>query len=222
MGLDVYFQAIPNNQEILELAQTDDDWLDILASPFSTFQSTRLRNSLLKIPEQQEKLEKFDSMFVRFLRTFALCTLWGRKWDVLAYLLIEKRRNCRQVDEKYNFYKIEDMSVFDDRDRLLYRAMFGGDLMRQTKAVGSRNGQTEIPRYISSDEVSAIVGILYQISFDDLLEHYSDVAMDKAILYKFHPYQDSNKDSIIEAFVLLRDFYANVSSYNAGLLWKMI
>lgn len=222
MGLDVAFQAIPDDPDIMQLAVTDDDWLDFLTSPFMYFQLTPPRRSKLNIEGGEAKLEKFDQVFVQFLRVFANHVLWGRKWDLLAYLLIKKRRDCSSMDQKQAFYKLKDLSGLCERERLVYRAMFGGDLMRETKHISARNGQTEIPRYLPYKEVREIADLLYDISFDELLKHYSDEAMEKAFLYKFHPNQKSNKDYIIESFVILRNFYVGVSAYKSGLLWRMI
>ena len=111
MGLDILYQAIPDDCELLELTRKyQDEWLfrfDFIPPPFILEQYDKVELDFLtaqaKLRENHLGIEK---------RNFVT-----RRWDVFLYMLSEQRR--RQ----------------EKRDDIWERVIMGGDLIIETGRV---------------------------------------------------------------------------------------
>jgi len=219
MGYDAIFQAIPDKEEVLDLARNDYHWTRMLTSPKHYRYQSPLRLRALQDLEHRQKLERFDEFYDRWYGVFNVSLNWGRRWDVIAYLLVEARRVYSQ-EEVIALYRNEDLAGLTDRDRILYRAIMGGDRVWNTSESRRASGANEIIRYMPSSEVHEAYQILHDTSLDELLRHYVESEMEKAFLYKFQSI--GGKDALVEAFELLREFYYQVDVVNAGVLYKLV
>jgi len=219
MGYDAIYQGIPDKDEILDLARSDYDWQLMLASPKRYRHRSPLRLRALEDLNHRDKLAKFDEIYDRYYDAFYVHINWGRRWDVIAYLLVEARRVYSQ-DEMMALYKNENLVGLSERDRILYRAIMGGDLLIDISEPRRASGANEILRYMSSSEVHEVYEILQSVSIDDLLTHYVKESMEKAFLDKFHSI--GGKDGIVEAFILLREFYYQTTLSKAGVLYRLV
>jgi len=139
---------------------------------------------------------------------------------MLTYLLVSHRR-VYALDEVIRFNRNEDLSDLTKDESLIYRATMGGDWIYDNRVI-ARAEQSDIPRYLSSQDVKAVATILDEMTFADVFKCYAEYDMNNAHVYKFHPNQSGTRDDIFLAFELLRDVYLKASKIHAGLFHKLI
>ena len=191
MGLEVEYQAVPDNAAVLVRARIDAAYSERIYG-VSTF-----RRDEIFPPSDQVELElqrDVKSLLVLHPglehRNFDI----DRQWDALTYLLSENRRQ----------------SEFEKLD-LGAAAVLG---MQEFP----HNGAQGIPtRYSSSEDLRRIFDYLAPISRDDLFEHYDLAKMKTSAVYKMWN-EDGYDIYLWRLFEGLRDFYQLVLSHNEGVL----
>lgn len=200
MGLDIHYQAMPEACNLLTRARHEPDF-----GPHLEFFKSYALNS-------QQELDKRanDHLFVEFIyevrqslkqypgieqRNLYL----GRRWDMLYYLLSERRRNG----------EANDGSEWSEK------AIFGDEVLNEKT-------QTTVGfpiRYLYPREVSNVRDYLGTITIEMLHAHWHPRKMSEARVYKIHIDDGENYFRWIkEDFEKLKAFYALVAEYSEGIL----
>ena len=200
MGLDVKYQAMPNNCALLERARHDGEFGShleffasyVIATPNRLAIYAGNEVSLDFIGEAKQLARQYPGLENRNYDG-------GRNWDKLHYLLSEKRRQADSQNE----------------NDWAYRALLGGDVLNpQTQTtIGSPI------RYLAPDEVREISELLQSISANSLREHWDVAAMLRAAVYKIHPADDDESfDWIKTSYRELAAFYALVAQHGESII----
>ena len=206
MGLDVNYQAMPANSEVLARSLLDPEFASNLA--FFTSYCEQLPEELQAELEDCEDYEDYATEYavkVEFSkaahRTCASypglehrCLDLGRKWDMLCYLLSHERRREKAPDID---------------DRWVDRAILGGEILHTGLAF----------HYLEPCEVSTISERLDGISIEMLHKYWHPQKMSKAGVYKIHP-DDSESFFyyVAEEFHKLKTFYQLVKQHGEGIV----
>lgn len=122
-----------------------------------------------------------------------------RYWDILHYLLSEKRRK----------------NLPDDENDLIYRAINGGDKLGEKFVMPQGVPIT----FLRPDEVREISQMLEEIPSDALREHWNPPLMREAGVYKIRGDEDeSSLEYTLQVFDNLKHFYYSVSVFNEAVL----
>ncbi len=200
MGIDVDYQALPDNCVLLEKAEQDPEigsYLSLAAMRFKTFGQDRPRdppayqefNALVR-----ETIAAHPGIETRQLQDPS------RKWDALHYLLSEHRRRWR-------------------------RWSFGEDL--GSKAIGGgrevaphiRGGQGGPVRFLPAIDVLEVAAWLERTDPEVFHWQYEPADMVKCDVYKLS--LDAGKwewESIVGFFERLRDCYIGAAEHGEGML----
>ena len=212
MRLDVVYQAMPANCEVLTRSLLDPEFASNLAS---------FTNYCEQLPEEvQAELEDYEdyedyaeeyTVTIEFSKAaYRTCSLYpglehrclhlGRKWDVLRYLLSHDRRGEKAPDRD---------------DSWVDHAILGGEILHEDKI--SITGLAF--HYLEPYEVSTISERLNGISIEMLHEYWHPQKMSKAGVYKIH---SDDSESVFyyvaEDFHKLRTFYQLVRQHQEGVI----
>lgn len=210
MGLDVVYQAMPANCEVMARSLLDPEFASNLAY-FASYCEQSPEDLQVEL-EECEDYEDYAEEYAVTLefskaahRTCATypglehrCLYLGRKWDMLRYLLSHERRKKAP-----------------DRDSWVDHAILGGEILHEDKI--SITGR-EL-HYLEPCEVSTISERLNGISIEMLYEYWHPQKMSKAGVYKIHP-EDSESVFyyVAEDFHELKTFYQLVGQYKEGVI----
>jgi hypothetical protein len=206
MGLDVVYQAMPTNCEVMARSLLDPQFASNLAY-FASY-CEQLPEDLQAELEDCEDYEDYAEEYAVTLefskaahRTCSLypglehrCLHLGRKWDMLRYLLSNERRQKAP-----------------DRDSWVDRAILGGEILHEDKI--SRIG-VEI-HYLEPSEVLTICNRLDDISIEMLHEYWHPQKMSKAGVYKIH---SDDAESVF--YYVAEDFHKLKTFYQLEDVWK--
>ena len=198
MGLDVVYQAMPANCEVLARSLLDPQFASNLAY-FASYYEQLTEDLQAELEDYEDYAEEY-AVTIEFSkaahRTCSRypglehrCLYLGRKWDMLRYLLSHERRREKAPD-------IDDSWVD--------RAIFGGEILHEDKI--SITGLTF--HYLEPSEVSTISERLNGISIETLHKYWHPQKMSKAGVYKIHS-EDSESVFyyVAEDFHKLKTFY---------------
>jgi hypothetical protein len=212
MGLDVNYQAMPANCEVLARSLLDPEFASNLA--FFTSYCEQLPEEL---QAELEDCEDYDDYAEEYAVTVEFskaahrtcskypglehrCLDLGRIWDMLRYLLSHERRREKAPDID---------------DRWVDRAILGGEILHEDKI--SITGRAF--HYLEPCEVSTISEHLNGISIEMLYKYWHPQKMSKAGVYKIHPDDsDSFFYYIAEEFHKLKTFYQLVKQHGEGIV----
>jgi len=197
MGLDMAYQAIPAECNLIGRAWQDEELAEMLsgvpywfrngAGPASWPEAEKLWRELVDLAARHPGLESRN------------CLL-DRGWDKLHYLLSANRRNDIGIDEDDVF----DKAVRGDREI--------------TKHLRKRGGFPV--KYVSPDIVQTIALLLEPMSAGGLRAHYDPAKMETSAVYKFWADRaDEDEWGHISAyFVSFRSFYLDAARHREGVL----
>lgn len=201
MGLDMSYQAIPADSEFFIKTRESE-------------RTTTLLNvhGFKDIPEDVVKRYSEDSEFTEFKKESDKIRrshtnienrefYFGRRWDMLHYLLSEIRRDPQKS--------------YDESD-LIYRAIHGGEEL---------GGNAVLPqgipvRYLTPQEVKEVSKLFGQIKTEELEKHWDPPQMREAGVYKIRgDYSDEIQLIYLrEEFEKLKDFYLWAAIYDEAVL----
>jgi hypothetical protein len=122
-----------------------------------------------------------------------------RRWDMLHYLLSEKRRKNFRYDEK----------------DLIDLAIHGGDKLGDAFVLPQGVPIT----FLRPDEVKEISKHLGEIPLDSLLEHWNPPLMREAGVYKIRGDEDEHRlEYLLEDFENMKDFYLWTAIYDEAVV----
>ena len=196
MGIDLIYQAIPEDSDLLRLALADEDIGGDLALLHRYAQARQ--------PFQEIALETIIAYPGIEKRHFSL---W-RNWDMLHYVLSMRRRvelNCQGKNQDF---------LPDDP---IEQALFGIEIIGKTR-------QGYPVRYLPATKVKQAAQQMIQITQQPFLQYWNIPDMLKTGVYKasFHigaNAEDRQKgmEEVWLLFTELCDFYQAVTSYQEGL-----
>jgi hypothetical protein len=214
MGFDLIYQAYPDNCEILERAFLDAEWADYLCF-FKRYarpgEADRLLNLRALKPNglNPSKMDvKFAQMAYRLTQQHpGLMTRelgWGRDWDMLHFLLSERRRT---QDIRWNYtnaLKLED-------DGWGW-AIFGHYHIQH------RVGDYKSLRHSSSNDVRAALNLFNTVTRATLAVHFEEM-LNIGAYKSVQIYQDERGiDGLWGSFNELKAFYELVVRHNEGFV----
>ena len=200
MGIDIYYQAMPPDCRLLELARNEPEFgsgLDLLKLYASKSEAE------ISSHDQDGHYVDFIREVKRAVRDFPGLEnrnlALGRRWDMIHYLLSEYRRGGDGNNES-------DWAK---------RAVQGGDYISEN----AKSGIGVSLLYLQPEEVSAISKQLNRITSDVFGEHMDGYAMWEAGVYKAHMSDGAPELGLIEEdFERMRDFFRLVAAHNEGIL----
>ena len=200
MGLDIEYQAMPEDCALLQRARREPafgsylEFFQRYATPASGPLLRHTDDEVLTsfIAEAKQVVSNHPGIETRNFHG-------DRRWDKIHYLLSKKRRLRESRDET-------DWAE---------RAILGGSLLHPQT-------QTTIGapiRFLTADEVHSISQQLQSISAESLREHWNVAAMIEAGVYKMHPEDDDDDwEWTKRSYQELVEFYALVARYGEGVL----
>jgi Domain of unknown function (DUF1877) len=198
MGLDMRYQAIPVDCDLIERAGNDPAIGELLGSiAFWYQQGGRGRGEW---PEADQLWRYLSELALRFPGLNQRNLYLAREWDRLHYLLSATRRGEKSFEQ----------------DRLLDTAIRGGSDIG-ANALGTQG----IPvRYVRPDDVVLIAVVLDSMTNDDLRVHYSSEKMQQSNVYKFWADRadESEWGHIAKSFEVFRAFYVDVAMHQEGVI----
>jgi Domain of unknown function (DUF1877) len=212
MGLDVVYQAMPANCEVMARSLLDPEFASNLV--FFTDYCEQLPEEVKAELEDCEDYDDYAEEYAVNLEfskaAYRTCPLYpgiehrclhlGRKWDMLRYLLSHERRREKAPD-------LDDSWVG--------RAILGGEILHEDKI--SITGQAF--HYLEPCEVSTICDRLDGISIEMLHKYWHPQKMSKVGVYKIHPDDsESDFDYVAEDFHKLKTFYQLVKQHKEGVI----
>jgi hypothetical protein len=198
MGLDMAYQAIPNECDLIERARDDHTLGELLGlvprwflngsgpRPGTWPEGEKLWQEMRELASRYPGLEK---------RNFDL----SRSWDELHYLLSATRRQGKIVEE----------------DVFLDKAVRGGSgIADYVKAP-----QGAHVRYVTPNEVELIAVVLEPMTTESLRIHYSPVKMEHSKVYKFWADRAGEFEySGARFFEGFRAFYLEAARHGDGVI----
>jgi hypothetical protein len=201
MGLDMSYQAIPADCDLIERARHDKVLGEMLCSvphwmrefdypPLKLWpEADELRQELLELDRRHPGLANRN------------CYL-GRRWDMLHYLLSANRRgrHCAHTEEDL----VLDMAVHGERE-------IAGHV---------RAPQGHAVKYVSPEVVELIAVLLEPMTAVTLRVHYDPTWMVARGVYKFFADQADSSEwgYIVDSFVSFRDFYLATARHGESVL----
>lgn len=202
MGLDLQYQAMPENCRLLIRACQDSDFGENLE--FFRFYALKSQEAIAHF-NIDPLLSEFVSEVRRTVQQYPGLEhrnfYFGRRWDMLYYLLSERRR---KGERRNNSHWVE-------------KAIFGGEVLNVDEKTQTVIGSPI--HYLSPVEVSDTRDHLETVTIEMLRTHWNPREMYEAGVYKIH--SDEDEDSfkwIKEDFEKLKAFYALISEDGEGIL----
>jgi hypothetical protein len=164
MGLELIYQAIPADCELLKIARTDTDLGEQLGLiPYLLRRITQGDEERI----EERLLKECRYMLIRWPDLWKRNCYLDRDWDVLHYLLSSTRRGEPPT---------ADACAID-------KAFKAGDLIAP-HVVGIQG----VPvRYLPADAVRMVARAVEPMTRADLARHYDPARLVAAGVYKFHP-----------------------------------
>lgn len=200
MGLDIHYQAMPESSNLLERARHEPQFganLEFFKSYALTTQEkldsrTYEQHLVDFIHQARQSLKQYPGIEYRNLYL-------GRRWDMLYYLLSERRRKGKERDWS----------------RWVEKAIFGGEVLNEE----TRTTIGFSIRYLNPTEVVNVRDNLRTVTSAMLRAHWNPYKMSEAGVYKVRG--DENEDYfkwIEEDFEKLKTFYASIAEHDEGVL----
>ncbi len=201
MGLDIHYQAMPEVCNLLTRARHQPNFgshLEFFKS-YAVISQKELDQRAVDdysfaefIHEVRQSLKQHPGIEQRNLYL-------GRRWDMLYYLLSERRRNGEKADGSEWSEKV----------------IFGGEVLNEKT-------QTTVGfpiRYLYPREVSDVRDYLGTVTIEMLHVHWNPCKMSEARVYKIRVDEDEDYFRWIqEDFEKLKTFYALIAEHNEGIL----
>ena len=200
MGLDIHYQAMPESSNLLERARHEPQVgsnLEFFKSYALTTQEeldspTYDQHLVDFIHQARQSLEQYPGIEYRNLYL-------GRTWDMLYYLLSERRRKGEERDWT----------------QWVEATIFGGEVLNEET-------QTSIGfqiRYLNPAEVLNVRDNLKTVTTAMLHAHWNPRKMREAGVYKIRADEDEDYFTWIEEdFEKLKTFYASIAEHGEGVL----
>lgn len=203
MGLDISYQAMPESCKLLHRSRHDAEfganleffqrYASVGYKPFGGFATNRAHVDFVQAARQvaadypQIEQRKLDL---------------GRHWDMLHYLLSERRRAGKP----------------DDWSDWVVQALLGGEILHpETKTT---NGSPIC--YLQPAQVRDIAAELGIITATELQLHWNPVAMYATQVYKIHPDEPAETFAwMCEDLAKLQTFYTLAANHGEGVLTCM-
>lgn len=195
------YQAIPADSSLLKKA-SESEWTTTLLNI----------HGFKEIPKDESERYSADKEFIEFKQESEQIRrshtnienrefYFGRRWDMLHYLLSEIRRNPQKP--------------YDEND-LIHRAIHGGEKLGEEAVLP----QGVPVRYLNPQEVKEISKLFGQIKTDDLDKHWNPRLMREVGVYKIRgDYSDDDQLYYLkEEFEKLKDFYLWAAIYDEAVL----
>ena len=200
MGIDISYQAMPEDCGLLQQARSDAEFGAKLEF-FKTYASpsyTLIKGFTID-PRYSEFVRAAQTVAVEHPQLEQRNYDLGRHWDMLYYLLSERRRTGKPRDWSH----------------WVEQALFGGDVLNEAT-------QTTIGspiRYLFPAQVRAVAPALASITPAALDAYWNPVAMYAAGVYKIYPNESADSLTWLHTDLeKLQAFYALVASHNEGIL----
>jgi hypothetical protein len=193
MGLDMMYQAMPDDCALMERARRDAEF----ALRLRYFEQHIVSITLPEDEPVEHEFEKEAQRTMQLYPGIEKRNLYNgnRTWDKIYYLLSEKRRN-----------KVRE------RDDLATKVVWGGERLHPEII--------EFPvRYLTPSEVDEVVAFLEPITYDMMQQHFNPALMIEAVVYKIT--QSQNFERVWTDFEELRNFYNMVQQYREGVITSL-
>jgi len=193
MGLELRYQAMPEECSLLERARHDLEF-------------GRLLQFFEPIAKEEEEEQTWIDFALEVRQTIRLYPgieqrnfSLDRRWDQLYYLLSEARRKSEPRDET----------------SLIHQAIFGGDVLHPDVKAGQG-----IPiRYLPPADVLQVVALLATVTSEALQAHFNPSAMREAAVYKIRGDEDEFDFKYLQQdFGALKTFYEQAVMHHEGVL----
>jgi hypothetical protein len=197
MGLDMAYQAIPGECDLIGSAWQDEELAEMLCGVPYWFRNEAGPTSW---PKAEKLWREISELSARHPGLESRNCFLDRCWDKLHYLLSANRRNDSGGEEDDVF----DKAVRGERETIeQFRARGGSPV-----------------KYVSPDTVQMIALLLEPISAGRLRAHYDPVAMEASAVYKFWADRadEAEWNSISGYFVSFRSFYLEAARHREGVL----
>ncbi len=210
MGLDISYQAMPEDCILIARSRYDPNFggnleffksnlltpqeeLDVFDEDYNDYDT---HQSFVEfVSESRKVVNKYPGIENRNLYL-------GRRWDMLHYLLSERRRNGEEIDYLH----------------WVEKAVFGGQVLNN--ATQSVIGSPIC--YLHPTEVYDIQKKLCEVTIEILHYYWNPQAMSKAGVYKIHSCNREDKFKYVQNdFENLKSFYTLVTEYHEGILTFM-
>jgi hypothetical protein len=200
MGLDMHYQAMPENCSLLARSRQEPLFGELLAF-FSSIAKKGLSGNWTYEgdPTWTDFAEEVRQTIQLYPGIEQRECYVGCRWDMLYYLLSNKRRQ----DEPR------------DGTSLVEKAIFGGDILHPalTTTIGNPI------RYLPPADVHNVVSLFTGVTFEALRVHFNPAAMWEVAVYKIREDEDEDEFRYIQQeFEKLKAFYEQVATHNEGVL----
>jgi hypothetical protein len=208
MGLDLHYQAIPDDCKLLARSRQEPEFgcdLEFFNS-YALMSQVELDSDVADMLEWEED----DQFFIEFVNEARQLIHQypgleqrnldiGRTWDKFHYLLSRQRRDCAKATTP-------DWAE---------AAIVGGSVLNESV----QTVQGYAIRYLNPAEVSSINDRLMLITPEMFGAHWNPVAMTRAAVYKIYfDKSDEHLDYLYTEFQRLQDFYSLVTRHGEGII----
>jgi uncharacterized protein DUF1877 len=199
MGFDMEYQAIPEGCKLLEQVRHDAVggeyiWAYIHHNAQEAIEGAGYfqtsQEGIAFLEEAKRTLEANPGIETRYVSI-------DRTWDMLCYLLSEKRRTG-------------DNPHTD----------LGGRAIMGSEKLAPISGQGFPIYYLNPEEVHQVVTLLHKIDYEAFKKNFDPVLMSEASIYKYRQLvsYENALDDVWYFFERLRKFYSIVSEHNEGVI----
>lgn len=198
MGLDMTYQAIPADCDLIERARQDQEVGEMLCLVPTWFHDGGPRRRSWPAAEQLWRdLVEWDRQYPGLASRNCYLSRW---WDKLHYLLSANRRRDKGSEVDHLF----DIAVRGGREI----------------APHVRAPQGVPVKYVSPDEVELIAVLLGPMTTEDLRAHYCPEKMEASHVYKFWADRadESEWPYIAKYFGTFREFYLEAARHREGVI----
>jgi hypothetical protein len=199
MGIEAYYQAMPESCDLFVSAQKDHEIADQIMS-FNLYM-VQVQKQWPDSPKWVEFYEKSKQAMKEHpgLENRYFCA-GGRTFDAIIYLLSPARR-----------------SLFAEQDRSLIRIAVRGFEALHPLAQGIQGGPIN---FVPAPIVPLIAEYLSLIDQDILYEHYDPHWMYESGVYKMHPTDPNNSrfEAIWEEFDGMREVYQGAAHHGEAVI----
>jgi hypothetical protein len=199
VGLDMAYQAISADCDLVERCRTDEQFGELLCQAPHWFRDGPPRN-LASWPEAARRWDELCRLASHHPGLAGRNCYLGRRWDCLHYLLSAKRRGGKETED----------------DRVLDRAILGEHVIAEH--VHAPQG---VPvKYVSPDTDELAASLLEPITADTLRTHCQPAQMAARAVYKVTADEKNESDGRYDAdaFVAFRAFYLDAARHRDGVI----
>lgn len=200
MGLDMHYQAMPEHCALLARSRQEPEFGKLLEFFTSIAEEALSGDGKYKDdPTWTDFTEEVRQSIQLYPGIEQRGCYVGCRWDMLYYLLSNKRRQ----DEPR------------DGTSLVEKAIFGGNILHPalTTTIGNPI------RYLPPADVHNVVSLLTGVTIEALRVHFNPPAMWEVAVYKIREDEDEEEFRYIQQeFEKLKAFYEQVATHNEGVL----